>query len=315
MSHADPSTLTDLTRDGGAVEYSTAADPIASGATPSMPVREFPPDLHRGMARGVVDLDLSRDLRCEGPATSPGLLASFVVAPSGEELSLGPAAATSQLWFALRGSGVILVDGLEIPYGPRDLVTLPACGEVRLRATEDSTFYRVHDAPLLRYLGAQPAAPRFRPTLYPWEQVRAAVQEALDDPDSARRSRVSVLLTNTRFPGTMTVTHVLWAMVGVLPVGADQLPHRHQSVALDLILECRPGCYTLVAKEVDERGELVDPSRVPWQEGGAFTTPPGYWHSHHNESGAPAYLMPIQDAGLQTHLRTLDIRFHPATGL
>ncbi|HWU39964.1 MAG TPA: hypothetical protein VN203_20120 [Candidatus Acidoferrum sp.] len=31
--------------------------------------------------------------------------------------------------------------------------------------------------------------------------------------------------------------------------------------------------------------------------------------SHHNESGAPAHLMPIQDAGLHTYLRTLDIKF------
>ena len=38
-------------------------------------------------------------------------------------------------------------------------------------------------------------------------------------------------------------------------------------------------------------------------------TPPGLWHSHHNESGAPAHLMPIQDAGLHTYLRTLDIHF------
>jgi gentisate 1,2-dioxygenase len=32
-------------------------------------------------------------------------------------------------------------------------------------------------------------------------------------------------------------------------------------------------------------------------------------HSHHNESGEPARLMPIQDAGLHTFLRTSDIRF------
>jgi hypothetical protein len=28
-----------------------------------------------------------------------------------------------------------------------------------------------------------------------------------------------------------------------------------------------------------------------------------------NESGAAAWLLPIQDAGLQTYLRSLDIRF------
>ena len=38
-------------------------------------------------------------------------------------------------------------------------------------------------------------------------------------------------------------------------------------------------------------------------------TPPGWWHSHHNESGESAWVLPIQDAGLFTHQRTLDIRF------
>jgi hypothetical protein len=33
------------------------------------------------------------------------------------------------------------------------------------------------------------------------------------------------------------------------------------------------------------------------------------WHAHFNESGSPAHLIPIQDAGLQTYLRSLDIRF------
>jgi hypothetical protein len=43
--------------------------------------------------------------------------------------------------------------------------------------------------------------------------------------------------------------------------------------------------------------------------GAAFVTPPGLWHSHHNESGRPARILPIQDAGLHTYLRSLDIRF------
>lgn len=35
----------------------------------------------------------------------------------------------------------------------------------------------------------------------------------------------------------------------------------------------------------------------------------GWWHSHHNESDDVAWVLPIQDAGLYTHQRTLDIRF------
>ena len=37
-----------------------------------------------------------------------------------------------------------------------------------------------------------------------------------------------------------------------------------------------------------------------------------YRHSHHNETNTPAWVLPIQDAGLYTHQRTLDIRFSEA---
>jgi hypothetical protein len=40
-----------------------------------------------------------------------------------------------------------------------------------------------------------------------------------------------------------------------------------------------------------------------------FITPPGWWHSHHNETDSAAWVLPMQDAGLYTHQRTLDIRF------
>jgi gentisate 1,2-dioxygenase len=105
-------------------------------------------------------------------------------------------------------------------------------------------------------------------------------------------------------------------MYGIIADGTVQKPHRHQSVALDLILDCQPGCYTLIGTELDGDGNIVEPRRddfeprrADWKAGSAFVTPPGLWHAHYNESGAPAYVIPIQDAGLHTYLRTLDIRF------
>ena len=49
--------------------------------------------------------------------------------------------------------------------------------------------------------------------------------------------------------------------------------------------------------------------RAEWETGAMFVTPPGWWHSHHNESKEEAWVLPVQDAGLYTHQRTLDIRF------
>ena len=48
---------------------------------------------------------------------------------------------------------------------------------------------------------------------------------------------------------------------------------------------------------------------MDWEPGLSFVTPPGYWHSHFNETDAPAHVIPLQDAGLHSYLRTLDIRF------
>jgi gentisate 1,2-dioxygenase len=171
--------------------------------------------------------------------------------------------------------------------------------------------YRVTDGPLLEYLGAAPAVSRFEPTRFDGGTARERLAEVEHDPRSSERNRISVLLGNAATPQTLTVTHTLWAMLGVLPQGRFQRPHRHQSVALDLITDCEPGCYSLIGARLEADGTIADPDRIDWEPGGAFVTPPGLWHSHHNESGRAAHLVPVQDAGLHAYLRSLDIRFAP----
>ena len=56
-----------------------------------------------------------------------------------------------------------------------------------------------------------------------------------------------------------------------------------------------------MSRSIDKDGKLIDPVKAPWKTGGAFTTPPGWWHSHVNESDKDAWVLPIQDAGLFTH--------------
>jgi gentisate 1,2-dioxygenase len=312
----------DWTGDARFHEYSVAADPIGSGAVTGVPVERFPARLHDGPGSRLVPLDLSAELAVDYPATSPALLAAFVVLDAGDTLTTRPDA-TSELYFCLEGSGsstfVRPVPGGSpvtgtIPWAVGDFVTLPAgCTTEHTSApTGRSVLYRVTDAPLLAYLGVVPGAAQFAPTRYDAATSLARLTEVERHPDAASRNRVSILLGNAAQPRTMTVTHTLWAMLGVLPAGRVQRPHRHQSVALDLITSCAPGCYTLVGTGVDGAGGIIDPVRVDWETAGAFVTPPGLWHSHHNESGEPAYLVPIQDAGLHTYLRSLDIRFTPS---
>jgi gentisate 1,2-dioxygenase len=298
----------ELTQDALFYEYSRAADPIGSGAIPSVPHAEFSATLHEQGPTRVIPLDLSRQLGCPGPATSPSLCANFLHIRPGESIRVQPNA-SSQLYFVIRGRGQTQFGDTQFPWGTGDFVTLPAGNAAVHQAENDAALYWVHDEPMVRYLGARAESPTFRPTLYRAEEARAELAKAEADPEAQRRSRISVLLANRACDQTLTVTPTLWAMLGVLPVGDVQAPHRHQSVALDLIIDCKPGCYTLIGKDLDDHGRIIDPERVDWKPASAFVTPPGLWHTHFNESGTAAYLLPIQDAGLQTYLRTLDIRF------
>merc|ERR1712146_840497 len=44
--------------------------------------------------------------------------------------------------------------------------------------------------------------------------------------------------------------------------------------------------------ELDEDGWGKNPIRVDWATNGVFVTPPGWWHSHHNDSGEDAWVLP-----------------------
>jgi gentisate 1,2-dioxygenase len=298
-----------LTESARLHDYRYASNPLADGTLGAVPAARWAAELHERGPTRTLPLDSSVALGCPGPATTPGLCANFVhVCPGDAHIT--DANATSHLFFVMRGAGQTrLADGTEIPWHAGDLFTLPAGSRATHAAAEDAALYWVHDEPLLRYLGVEARQPRFSPTLYRREAILEALDAVVRDPSSATANRLSVLLGNRLFPQTMTITHVVWAMFGLVPVNAVQAPHRHQSVAVDLVVDAKPGCYTMVGPALDKDGRVKDGQRFDWQPHSVFVTPPGLWHSHHNESGFPAHILPIQDAGLHTHLRTLDIRF------
>lgn len=308
------SSITDTKLQSGVqfFEYTSAADPLSKGTIVQVPYAELLSDLHEQGPTRIIPFDLSSQLDSRGPATSPNLSASFIKILPGENQQ-SKTNSTSELFYVIRGKGVTKSEGCEINWKQGDFFVIPGGRDLLHHASDDSALYWINDAPLLKYLGVATIEERFSPTLYKAEDCLQQLEKVANDAASVDRNRVSVLLGNKNFPQTMTVTHTLWAMFGLLKKDTNQAPHRHNSVALDLILDCKPGCYTLISRTIDSAGKLVNPARQDWKPYSAFVTPPYYWHSHHNESGADARLIPIQDAGLQTYMRTLDIEFsHPS---
>ena len=68
-------------------EYSKAANPIRPSLSPQVPAQAFLPDLYADGPTRLIPLDLSKKLRCSGPATSPVLCANFARILPGETLS------------------------------------------------------------------------------------------------------------------------------------------------------------------------------------------------------------------------------------
>jgi hypothetical protein len=92
------------TGDAQFFEYSKAANPIGSGLTSKVPLADFPHRLHEEGPTRIVPFDLSEQLRCPGPATSPALCANFVRILAGERLETRPDA-TSEVYYVIRGRG------------------------------------------------------------------------------------------------------------------------------------------------------------------------------------------------------------------
>lgn len=300
--------LSALEEDARIYEYMSAANPNMS----QVPVVVHPASLHESGPTRIIPFDLSRQMDIDYPASSPNLLASFLkICP--EESLTTDATATSQAFYVIRGAGRTVSEHGEIAWAEGDLFVLPACDAPAVHsATADTAIYWVNDQPLLHYLGVKPCAKKFQATLFRRERLLAEVERIKHQPGAEHRNRMGILLGNKLTEdSTKTLTHTLWSLLNVLPAGDAQRPHRHNSVALDLCVSAEAGdkVYTMMGPELDEQGWVKDPVKCVWRTGAVFSTPPGWWHSHHNETDADAWVLPMQDAGLYTHQRTLDIRF------
>ena len=285
-------------------EYSSAAIPDLK----EIPVQPFPASLHEHGETRVIALDLSKELDTPYLATSPNLLANYIRINPGDSIHTH-VNATSEIFFVMRGSGYTETDKGKITWKEGDSFTLPCNEGMTHFADEDSALYWTHDNPLLEYMGVVPSKPMFKPAFYSKQYMMSEVERIREVAMRENRNRVGIILGNHASTKSKTVTHTMWTLFNLLPKQHMQKPHRHQSVALDLAVSAAENTYTLIGKKIDKNGNIINPVKAMWEKNTVFVTPPGWWHSHHNESDTDAYVFPVQDAGLHTYMRTLDIQF------
>ena len=285
-------------------EYHKAANP----RLPAVPIRAFPASLHQAGNTAIIPLDLSVDLETPYLATTPNLLANYISITPGDAIR-SRATSSSEVFYVMRGSGRTETEYGTIQWTAGDSFTLPANSGATHTADEDSALYWVHDAPMLAYLGVQPSAPRFKPAFYSGDYMDGEINRIREEAVRRNLNRNGIILGNPDSDATRTVTHTMWSLYNLVPPHSAQKPHRHNSVALDLAVSAQENTYTLIGMGLDDDGKIIQPTKMMWEPHSVFVTPPGLWHSHHNESDGDAFVFPVQDAGMQTYTRTLDIQF------
>lgn len=284
-------------------EYTKAANPQMT----SVSAQAMAPDLSDNRTK-IIPIDLAHHLETPYPATSPNCLVNFVHIVKGDSLKC-EANATSHVFVVIGGSGTVKTVAGAVNWKTGDIFAIPSDSNITLNANDTALLYWINDSPLLNYLQVKPASQSFIPTIYTLDEIKKNAAAANQEKNAALRNRNGVLLANETCTLTKTITPTLWALFNVIHPHTVQAPHKHNSVALDLSVSAKPGVYTLMSEKIDSDGNLINPMRFDWGNGKAFITPPGWWHIHINESDEDAIVVPIQDAGLQTYMRTLFIKF------
>jgi quercetin dioxygenase-like cupin family protein len=266
-----------------------ASTGTASGAGGS---RSIPCDLSAAMGGGSI-------------ATAPLLLASYLRVVPGVPLQLR-SGGTAEIFYAIRGGGTLAWGGGEMRFEQGDVMLLPGGGQEKIcagrrdgaeegEATEATVLWRCTNEPQLAYDGAVPpplGQARIRPTHFRRGDMLQALADAKKLTMRNGMKSMAIMLGSAD-SAQATIAPSLTLALNSIPPNDHQVPHKHNSVAISLVLAGKD-CHS-----------TVDDVTVPWSRYATFVTPAGAVHAHHNGSAEDAMLLIVQDGGLYAHCRTM----------
>jgi gentisate 1,2-dioxygenase len=247
-----------------------------------------------------VPLDLSTVLGLGYPATTPLILSRYARIRAGDALGTAFRAST-ELYHVIRGSGTTQVaSGGPIVWQAADTFCLPGGATARHAAVEDTVLWITTNEPQLQFEGLEPPAPGrapIRPALYPMAEIRRRLLGVYLDPRGAAMPGKSINLGNVDLESSRTTTPSFTLALNSLLPGEAQRGHRHNAVAVTLVL-AGERCYS-----------LIDGERTDWEPLTVMITPPTAFHSHHNEGNDLALFLIVQDGGVYYHCRTMGFSY------
>jgi gentisate 1,2-dioxygenase len=143
--------------------------------------------------------------------------------------------------------------------------------------------------------------PKFRPAVWRFAEAKAALDQAGDFVPVEQAERRNLILVNPIAGNTYATTRNIVAAYQMVKGGESARSHRHSPSALRLVVEAKPGTYT-----------VVDGARVDMLPGDVVLTPSWCWHGHVNESDATSYWIDFLDVPFVQHAEAMFFEHHPA---
>jgi gentisate 1,2-dioxygenase len=254
---------------------------------------------------GLIACDISDALGCPFPATSPLVLARYAKIRASEALETD-FAASGTIAYVLTGTGTTTCGDETIEWAGGDVCILPGgMPATHAAADMDSVLWIVTNEPQLAFEKLRPPAPGQAPTEfvhYRADEIDRQIDQLYDIGMSEGAAGCALIFSADRQEATRNILPTLTAAMNSLSGGFVQPPHRHNSVAVSLVIkgDC---CFS-----------TIDGKRKDWAPWATTITPPVSVHSHHNGGNDRAMFLIIQDGGIYYHTRAMGFEFaeHPA---
>lgn len=266
---------------------------------PPVPPHIFAAERERAYAvdwpTGYVVMNLQDALNTESEATTPLLLARYLVINPGDTFS-NELNCTAELYYVLEGEGRTVSTGEAFSWRKGDSFCLPGGTLNAHRAGEEKVILVVFtNEPELAYGGHKApnsAESRIAPTLFQDAVTSEHLNEVHGRNGPQLSAGKSVVFVTEAMKGMLVSSPTMLSAINTLEPGGDQRAHHHSSVALTLAIQ-GDGVYSMIGDK-----------RIDWIDGAVIVTPPGSVHSHHNRGRDMMKSYVVQDTGLHSYLRT-----------
>lgn len=248
----------------------------------------------------LIQLDQSSAMNFTFPATTPLVLAAYAKICAGDTLDYNPCASTIFV-YVIKGGGASEQGKERIEWGEGDVFSLPGGVPItHSSGAQDSILWLVTNEPQLAFERLAPPnldSALVQATHFPADEIKRELVLADEKLNDRLTAGLAVVLSTKNLEESRNISPSLTLAMNQLRAGGVQPPHRHNSVAVSLVVN-GPDCFS-----------MIDGVRKDWEPWATVVTPPESVHSHHNDGTGQANWLIVQDGGLYYHCRTMGFSY------